>query len=556
MRLREFYLASQDKSVLSQSFLPRLNVSTTNITSQSHLQNQKYSKTFEVLQSTEISHIPKLSKVKIRPHHCKFDKIVEKLDIVAKESRFPNKRITLIEDSLSKGFIDEGSYQAFEVNVRDFFSPLKVKITMKKGKIQTFVSFNNPRPDKYSCDKFFETLVFEIHSLSPIFIEYKCYLNVFALLGSSIKIQISFGGSAIYKRAKVNDSFSKTSKVLSYDQHIKNLRENPDMRSEFNAKVEKLLEDRKINSKSNFIEKNKSLEKSMTLKQDLDFKIKKVQAQKQIIQKSKSELKLALLNKHHIKSQVENESQKLKVLIWFRKYFEETWLKLIYNFLFLGKLQSEYIIKRKLKQFGLLCSMQAYKIQKNFYRTYPAGFTIKYRQMAITRNSLLLYRARLRPMHVREVKAAALKTIQSVSHFKAIPYRIKLFHRCAIRIQRHWREWKGFYESLMQLFIRFWDKTNDGLINTYAGNSKLKKKRKAVILEKLGNISEEVKKQCVKNYLYECRINFLNTIKRSQSMKDAYPRDKEKFKVIILGLCETRNKTLKKNATLVSDKHK
>ena len=135
MRLREFYLASQDKSVLSQSFLPRLNVSTTNITSQSHLQNQKYSKTFEVLQSTEISHIPKLSKVKIRPHHCKFDKIVEKLDIVAKESRFPNKRITLIEDSLSKGFIDEGSYQAFEVNVRDFFSPLKVKITMKKGKI-------------------------------------------------------------------------------------------------------------------------------------------------------------------------------------------------------------------------------------------------------------------------------------------------------------------------------------------------------------------------------------------------------------------------------------
>lgn len=556
MKLREFYSDSHDNSILSQSFLPRLNISTNNITSQSHLQNQKYSKTFEVLQSTEISHIPKLSKVKIHPHHCRFDKIVENLDIVVKESRFPNKRITLVENNLLKGFIEEGSYQAFEVNVRDFFSPLKVKITLKKGKIQTFVSFKNPRPDKYSCDKFFETLTFEIHSLSPVFIENKCYLNIFALLGSSIKIQISFGGSIIYKRAKVNESLSKTNKLLSYDQHIKNLRENPDMRTEFNAKVQKLLEERKIKTKSNFIEKNKSLEKSISLKQDLDFKIKRAQAQRKIIQKSKSELKLALLNKHQIKSQVETESKKLKVLIWFRKYFEETWLKLIYNFLFIEKLQSSYIIKRKIKQFGLLCSMQAYKIQKNFYRTYPQAFSIEYRTMAISRNNLLLYRAMLQPAHIHEVKLLTIKTIRSISHFKAIPFRIKLFHKCAIRIQRYWREWKGFYESLMELFIRFWNKTNDGLINTYAANSKLKKKRKALILEKLGNISEEVKKQCVKNYLFECRINFLNNIKRSQSLKDAYPRDKEKFKVIILGLCEARNKSLKKTATLISDKHK
>src|SRR5574343_586762 len=117
MKLKDFYSDIHDNSISSSSFLPKLNTSVQNITFQSHLQNQKYSKTFELLQNTEISHVPKLSKIKLRPHHCKFDKIVENLDIVVNESRFPNKRVIPIENFPVKGFIEEGCYQAFEVFV-------------------------------------------------------------------------------------------------------------------------------------------------------------------------------------------------------------------------------------------------------------------------------------------------------------------------------------------------------------------------------------------------------------------------------------------------------
>jgi hypothetical protein len=65
-------------------------------------------------------------------------------------------------------------------------------------------------------------------------------------------------------------------------------------------------------------------------------------------------------------------------------------------------------------------------------------------------------------------------------------------------------------------------------------------------LEKLANITDDTKKKCVKNYLYECRINLLNCVKRSQTLREPYPRDKEKFKKIILGLCKERMKSMKK----------
>ena len=291
--------------------------------------NQKYQKVFDLLENQTAlclqknnEYLHKIKKINSQKK-LEFDAIINNLDVIINETRFFKDRIELSENIFIKGFIDKENIQYFEINIKGLPSPVRIIIEVKKGKIETFVSFKNPNPNRAGYEKMYETEVFYIHGKFNTFIEKKCFLGVFAVQASSIAIKYSFSSDNFDK-----NHHRRSSKKIELHE-IEKLQNNPKLRMEFEKRVKKILKKRRQASEINFITANKSFSKNLSSiqlskKQNLIKKIENVKKKKFLIDEEKIESRKLKMIRKEIREVAEERALKIQGIVFRKEYFEKT----------------------------------------------------------------------------------------------------------------------------------------------------------------------------------------------------------------------------------------
>lgn len=553
-------LKSLEKSTgqsLSTSLLPSISsTSHKKITSQSSLQNEKYTKTFDLLQrssnKTLTSKYTDLQKIQATNLKCKkFDKILENLEVVIHESRFPAKRVELAENVPLGGFIEENTCQNFQIPVFQCSSPLRVKVKVKKGKVEIFTSFKIGNPSQCSFDRKFVDTCFDIHSPFPVFMERYFYMGIFAVVGASVKVVYFFGADLSQKKLKI---FVKPQKCgVNADsclKYIHRFKDNPLLRLEFESKVKKIIEKRKNAKRLETSSIKANLVSTLSPKHNIDERLQKVQKQKALLQQLKSEANQRSLQKKEIRQMTDKETESLKAVLWFRKFFEQNWVSLIiFNKVSLSLLDL-LIKKKKVKLFNILTKMQAYKLQKNIRKNILKDCPIRIRTLIICRHNLKLYLNSSKKVFTEQFSIRLIKIIKSSSKLREIKKKFSKFYKSVIKIQKMWRGWSSLYIHLYQQLLNFWNKVTEQLINYYSFKSKANKKKKSQILEKLGNIPEHVKENCIKSYIKKSQYR----VRDSKIFKYSFLKDQKLFTKLILESSIDKTIKIKKIPTIFLNK--
>ena len=319
---------------------------------------------------------------------------------------------------------------------------------------------------------------------------------------------------------------------------------------EFDEKLEKILKKRK-NSKKTFSQSLKNTDPTFNDKLNIDEKIQKVQKQKALIYEVKTELRLEALKKKQLREITDKETEILKAIHKFRKFFEEKWTTLIL-FSKISSILFSAVQKRKIKFFSiLLAKMQAYKIQKNFRLRILKGCSITVFNLQKCKNHLKLFLKLSKTITLDQFALRLVKLIKASSRNFEIKKKFLNFSKSAIKIQKAWKKWIYFYTSLFKSFLGFWNDITEELINYYSVKSKENKKKKSQILVKLTSIPSPVKEKCIKNYLKICR----KKVKNSQNSSQVYTKDSKLFTRLILESCLEKVKMVKKLPTIVVKKN-
>ena len=305
--------------------------------------NEDYKKTFEKLQnahSSSLQQVQKVTKVLKQDNKLikKLDTLIDNLDVVSNETRFFYDFLRLKLNSQVKGYIDKDNMQFFEISVKGQTGPLRIIVKVKKGKVQSFISFKNSRPDRISFDYSFESELIEIHGKYATFIENNCYLGVYALEGSSIVVKYFFQlGSIEQGNRNMNKSNTiaiqcKKEREFKYDNEIKELRNNPQARLNFDKKIEKILEDkRKKRKKLDYVQQNKTnfknleaIKESFTKKKnEKEKKIESAQQNKALLYEEKCESLKIMMVRKDVRIIAENKAKEIQGILFRKNFFEK-----------------------------------------------------------------------------------------------------------------------------------------------------------------------------------------------------------------------------------------
>lgn len=557
MKTRIKSLDKTNELTLSNSFLPSISsTSHKKITAQSYLQNEKYTKTFDQLQKssnkTLSSKYTDLQKIQATNLKCKkFDKILENLEIVIHESRFPAKRVELSEKVPSTGFIEENTCQNFQVPVFQCSSPLRVKVKVKKGKVEIYTSFKICNPNQFSFDRKFAETCFDVHSPFPVFMEKFFFMGIFAVVGASVKIVYFFGADSLQKKLKLYVKPQKCAVNANFSQkYLQRFKDNPLLKSEFELKVKKIMEKRKNAKRGETSLAKTNLASSLSFKHSIDERLQKVQKQKALIQELKSEARQKLLQKKEIRQMTDKESENIKAILWFRKFFERNWISLIVFSKVSIKLFDLLGNRKRVKLYSILTKMQAYKLQKNIRKNFLKDCPMRIRTLVICKHNLKLYSNSSKSVFIEQFSKRLMTLIKSSSKLREIKTKFSSFHNSIIKIQKVWRAWMCLYLHLYHQFLNFWNQMTEQLISYYSFKSKANKKKKSQILDKLANVPEHIKESCIKSYMKKSQYK----VRDSKAFKNFLSKGQKLFTRLILESSIDKTIKLKKIPTILLNK--
>jgi thiol-disulfide isomerase/thioredoxin len=520
--------------------------------------NQKYSESFELLQKYSNKPIKLNMDHKLCPSiqgiKPKLDELIENLNEV-NEKVFFNDYIELIEKKAASGFLKQHSTQFFKIDIKGK-KIIKILVKARKGNVESYISFKNPKPTKNSCDKVYETEVIEIQSYNSTFIEQQCYLGVYGISNSSISVSFSFKNPVL--DTKDFDYEKKSSKTIAkqhkYLQEIQELRKDPTLKIIFEQKIKSILDKRKKAEKLNCTRLNKVLvfnnsHDLIRKKDELDKKIENAKKKKNIISEEKLESLKMIVMRKKIRKLAEEKALEIQNIVFRKEYFEKNWIVLSIFVKAMLELKKRHQSKRNEKKFQIFIQMQAYKLQKNYKAMYPKSFLLSFRIKALAKNSLKLFNLCIKNYYKHTTNKKLVNCIKEIAFIQSIGPKLERLNTSSRVIQRSWKKYSKLNNKRFLELTKAWDTYLNDVYSQLGGKNR--RKKKSQLFEKIISIPNNIKEKFLKNYLHQCKINFLKKNRqKAKKLEFQYRLDEENLKKLMISASEEASKQIIKSSQL------
>ncbi|CAG9317371.1 unnamed protein product [Blepharisma stoltei] len=540
--------------------LPKISMSSSSsLSTLTVKQNEHYEKPFkliEVFTNRKYSIKSKMPKLKeslpLNFYGKQFDDLIQKLNIVCNEKKFSSQFIDVEEGESPEGFIAANEYQFFSVKVKDLPSPLRVKIEREKGRLEIFASFKNVKPTADVYEYHSVTDLLEIIGRHSNFVERKCFIGVKAIIDARFKVEIKFGNEnkpGVKHQGTTKQIYKKVF-MPSYMKEIQRIKANPELRAEFEFRVQSILEKRRNEQRQNYVEFNRSLANITPMNQsDILGKIKEREKHRLEVHKRKSQqdedkdmMKKSVLLRKEMRIIAEKKAQQIQNIISRKEFFEKTWFTLIYSAHGLVTWQSLYEdLKKKIQRYKLL-HIKANKIQRCFRSKFPSGFDIKTRQVALAKNQLRLMFLLGGPLVMKISKRNIASCIKEIATKELVPSHFVYYIQCVLKIKAAWKKSLESYNSKYKQLIEKWNDVLEEMISQLAG-SKVKKKKRKQASGKLLNIPESLRNKVLNEHMKEAIQELWGRIRKKQKVVYLkYWIEKEEMKKLILSASRMKKK--------------
>jgi hypothetical protein len=498
-----FRSASMDlKSVLPPERLDK-NVSISKFTM---IQNKIISTSLQKVDKEKkpVVALPQIEFRKLLHSEHDFFNILSKLSSVTTPRK--NNRVVLYSDLEPIDIIlDENQIEYCKVIVKDFKTPLSVKIRRMKGKVITYMSTQNNEPGPSNYDRYFVADYFEIKETTEYFKYDTIFFGIKALEDCFIRVSVTFG---------------KPQSLLEIKKLKRQLSKPMLPQKEPQESLETLKNFQK--GSKDFIKINKTVKIITTSSESPDSKIKNWESKRQkVLEKKKNiqEIKKIknenFLNKRLIKiylQKIENEKIEQNIL---QREFESVLITLVYFFRYFESLRSKLFEIKKHKLRRLFCNLTALKIQKNF-KLNKNQIPIKDRIFARGRNLLLFYGHNCMNVLKKQSENQTTKFISDFSNAQILSYKFKRFLVLIIYIQKGFRKYKLVKENRIRILNELFD--SECRMQIFKKGS-IKKNRKKLSV-KVVVISNANRMNIIQNYYHECVVRYTEIIrKRIKSIK-------------------------------------
>ena len=414
-------------------------------------------------------------------------------------------RSTVMLEGESQDFsLGVGKIKYFKCYVRGKKTPLTVKIKRRRGKVCLYTSTIIQEPGPISYEKCYYSDYFEVRDASSTFKYDTLYFGIKAFEDSDIKVSLTFGG-----------------KITSLDQLKRIKREliiQPQLEFTDSDEFEPDLNTFKQSSKD-FVVENKvsqfsglSNKASILTERAQNWKNKRqnVLKRKKIGLESKKNKALEKLNRYKVKAELEKARAEAQRKSELKNNLHGSWLALLYFSKSIFSLFS-LIHQKKTQNQRAKFLINKVKMIQNAYRAFKGHIDTKDLNLLRCKNSLSLYVATCRRIHLNEICKKLTTNISYTANAHRVFNKFSTFFRIVVRIQRMMRRHLSRKEQVLNELRRIWNFACEHYL--FKKGSKIKKERKKNSL-KIISIPFNIRDAVLQKYYMKCVEMYKNDTRK------------------------------------------
>lgn len=443
-------------------------------------------------------------------HH---NEIMQKIEQISLKGNLIRITKEIKESEIYEFQISRNDRILLDIDSYGKFNPMSVKVE-KTGKVKIFVSSKNKEPDEDNCERAFICNNFKISDGGFRFKALKVFLTILAFEDVTLKFSYEFNKRDLLKGTIGEKlSFLKSKNA----QHIRTMRENPSLKAEFVASVNKILAKRKDEAQKlcgykDFVEINRSAksleERKGMIKSRSEERVKRAESardKKRVNYIEKIDKAKLSLIKRDLKKQERLRQETEQKLLEEKKIQYHHWGKLITFSLVYLSWWSNY---RALKESRSRARKSAAKIQRIYRRWTSTTFLGAPKELIRSHNCILIFKLFFRPV-AYYYKHRLMNLVNSrVSEMK--PKKVfKNFFSRIILLQKTIREFVSIRQFLFDRSIALWKKMISKAIKKLSTE-----KKNTNLFNSLIRIREAYRDAIVKDHLklkyYNKRVTWRN----------------------------------------------
>lgn len=333
------------------------------------------------------------------PSDSDFRRILTKLDRVASQNHFLNRKLILKEGKQFESNLQEHENQYLRVQVKDRKCPLSVEIKRNRGILRVFVSKTVAEPNEDLCDFKFSRDTFNISDMGS---KFRCdYLHfcIHAVKDCGFSMVVKLGKSD----TKSGNLYSTSKPEFNLDLFKK----DETLRVQFQKKLEIVQKNKRhetmIQSKhKNFIKINTimsprfSFRKERSPDKTWEIRRNEVQSRKSVAVEQKKVKVMLSINRREIRLEREKHEREDKIENELKEKFYIYWVQFIYQAKVLTCIKQQVQLGRIQIFQKLRISSSARRIQK-LYRLSVKGLNTRQLSLLHCKNNLSFFIFTLKP---------------------------------------------------------------------------------------------------------------------------------------------------------------
>lgn len=428
------------------------------------------------------------------PSEKDFEKILNKLELVASNKNTGHRRILLLDSDPSQILLEKGAIQYFTIKCLNKKPPLLINIHKKRGLTVAYLSRITPEPNKLNCDFSFSKESYYVKDVGIKFKNENFFLAIEAVTDCDCSIIITFGKKPPKKKIAL-----KFEEIM--DDSLLDSCKNSNLK-----KLGELKDFIKIN-KTSF--KLKSAWSSRT--NDWDKRREMAISKKIQNIETKKQKTIHTIHKNEIKREAEKrkreETEKM-VLVQRQQKF---WISVIYFYVYVDQIKAIVNKARTEKLEKIRKSFQVKRIQR-VYRD-SLGMSSEVVNLSRAANLLKLCFYSTKPVFSLQLVKCVKESAQNFILPKAFMRIVNMFNL----MKRLWRDHMKKMKTGMEALIRQW---NSVIEEQLLKNSKSTiKRRKSQELINSNSIPMNERNRILAQHILTCKIEYLKSVRDYRESK-------------------------------------
>lgn len=407
--------------------------STSKLSSLTHRENERmrYKSHLIISQPKTLKAIESSSSQLLKSPSAKdFSKIITKLDRVATQNNFLNKKLILKEGKLFESVLQENENQYLRVFVKDKKCPCSVEIKRSSGNLRIFISRTVAEPNEDMCDCKYSKDNF---SISDPGTKFRCeYLHfcIHAVKDCNFSMVVKLGR---YEYKSTGNLLAGTKP----DYSLEALKRDEALRAQFQRELDIVrLNKRKetmVKSKNkDFIKLNTLMSPRFSFRKDRspektwEYRKNEAKLRKSIVIEQKNVKVMLSINRREIRLEKEKKQREQEIEKELRERLYKYWIIFIYQAKTLTCIKHHIMLGRTQIFQKLKISSSAKRIQK-LYRLSTQGLSMHHISLLHCLDNLKLFRLVTHNQALSASKSSIFKLLQESAINSTLPNHFENF---------------------------------------------------------------------------------------------------------------------------------